>query len=455
MPQTNGNMSPERFVDPQPQRQSAAQIAIKNFSPIWFLICMDTGIISIIMNILPWQFNGLGIISTIMFVFNLVLFVVFSLLAITRLFTFPRHVKSESLNSVEEISYQGAPAIAYLTLVAQVSLTCSTAWGFRLTVLAYVLWWIGLVWCVTLCSTCVIVLAKRSITDDRSLSPAIFLPLIAVMTLGTTGGIITRYSVGLSARLAIPIIVTSYMVIGYAFFLSLLYYAIYAHRLLAVGPPMKAKLPSLCITVGPLGQFATSIQLLSTAANTRGLFGSYNQGTWLTASSASSVSAASELIALMVVGFGFLWITVAWYMILEAAVQRKMPYSLTWWSMIFPMGVFTTALINLSIALNSDAFRGLSAALLIFLVILYLMNWGFTIWRLVTGVALGIPQQREEEDEDAKQKAEKEHERLYGLNQSQRAQREQEQEDQQGENAWTACVYLLFLPVPTYMMLIL
>ena len=301
---------------------------------------MDTGIISIIMNILPWRFNALDIFSTIMFVFNLVLFIILSLLAMIRLFAFTRHVRSESLNSIEEISYQGAPAISYLTLVAQVALTCSTAWGFRFTVLAYVLWWIGLVWCVVLCSASVIVLAKRNVTDDRSLSPVIFLPLIAVMTLGTTGGIVTRYSVGMSARLAIPIIVTSYMVIGYAFFLALLYYAIYIHRLLAVGPPMKAKLPSLCVTIGPMGQFATAIQLLSTAANTRGLFGSYNSGTWLTTNSASSVSAASELIALMVLGFAFLWITVAWYFIFEAALQRKLPYSLTWWSMIFPMGKF-------------------------------------------------------------------------------------------------------------------
>jgi tellurite resistance protein TehA-like permease len=302
---------------------------------------MDTGIISIIMNILPWQFQGLGIISTIMFVFNLVLFVAFSVLALIRLFTFPKHVKSESLNTLEELSYQGAPAIAYLTLVAQVSLTCSTAWGFRLTILAYVLWWIGLVWTVVLCSASVIVLTKRSITNDRELSPAIFLPLISVMTLGTTGGIVVNYSVGMSARLAIPIIVVSYLCIGYAFFLALLYYAIYAHRLIAVGPPEMAKLPAMVITIGPLGQFATAIQVVSTAANTRGLFGSYNQGTWLTASAASSVSAASELLALMVVGFAFLWVTVAWYLVLEAAVTRKLPYSLTWWSLIFPMGMWT------------------------------------------------------------------------------------------------------------------
>lgn len=68
--------------------------------------------------------------------------------------------------------------------------------------------------------------------------------------------------------------------------------------------------------------------------------------------------------------------------------------------------------------MNSDAFRGISAALLVFLVILYLMNWGFTIWRLITGVALGIPQQREEEDEKAKKKAKEEHERLYGPRES-------------------------------------
>jgi hypothetical protein len=99
------------------------------------------------------------------------------------------------------------------------------------------------------------------------------------------------------------------------------------------------------------------------------------------------------------------------------------------------VGVYTTGLINLSVALNSEVFRGFSAALLIFLVIIYLMNWGFTIWRLVTGVALGIPQQREEEDEEAEKKAQEEHERLYGLSRRQREQREQEENQQNGQSA--------------------
>jgi hypothetical protein len=60
--------------------------------------------------------------------------------------------------------------------------------------------------------------------------------------------------------------------------------------------------------------------------------------------------------------------------------------------------------------------------------ILYFMNWGFTLWRIATGVVLGVPQQREEEDEEAKEKARQEHERLYGLSEAQR-------KDQNGESA--------------------
>ena len=61
MPQANGNLSPERFVEPQPQRQSAVQIAIKNFSPVWyvhaFLICasLNTRLF------LPWLETSLHI----------------------------------------------------------------------------------------------------------------------------------------------------------------------------------------------------------------------------------------------------------------------------------------------------------------------------------------------------------------------------------------------------------
>jgi hypothetical protein len=99
------------------------------------------------------------------------------------------------------------------------------------------------------------------------------------------------------------------------------------------------------------------------------------------------------------------------------------------------LGVYTTGLTNLSIALDFDAFHQLAAALLIFLAILHVMNWGFTIWRLATGVALSIPQQRGEEDEEAKQRAKRDQERLYGLSPREREQRGQGEDQQSGQNA--------------------
>lgn len=401
---------------------------------------MDTGIISIIMNLLPWQFNGLGILATIMFVWNLVLFSFFTLISLLRLFKYPRHVREESVYSIEEMSYLGAPAIAYLTLVSQVILTCSTAWGYGMTVFAYVLWWIGLVWTVTLCSGTIVLLTKRPVTNDHQISPTIFLPLISVMTLGTTGGLLANYSVGISSAEAVPVIIVSFCCIGYALFLSILYYAIYMHRLMVVGQPQRPKIPSLVITVGPLGQFATAIQVLGTAASNGQHFASYNEGTWLTASASSSVSATCELIALLILGFAFLWLSATWYLVIEALVLRKLPFSMSWWSLIFPMGsyyvvsranpsrlapltnwyqgVFTTALLNLSVALNSPGFRGLTAALLIFLLFIYFVNTAFTFYRIIVGVALSIPPQQHGErgQYEESKKIRKEHNGASGTN---------------------------------------
>lgn len=306
-----------------------------------FLISMDTGILSIIMQLLPWQFNGLKVLSTIMFVWNLVLFSFFAIISLFRLFKYPSHAKKQILSSADELSYLAAPAIAYLTLVVQVSLICSTAWGYRFTVLAYVLWWIGLVWTVTLCSGNVILLSKRNLYNQGKLSPPIFLPLISVMTLATTGGIVAYYSTGITASMAVPVIIVAFICVGYSLFLSLLYYSAFIHHLFVIGLPPPAKIPALIITVGPLGQCATAVQVLGSAVSTGKLFAGYNEGNFITATAAPTISAVCELLALLIVGFAFLWIAVGWYLVVEGLARNKIPFSMSWWSMIFPMGKLT------------------------------------------------------------------------------------------------------------------
>lgn len=54
-----------------------------NFTPSWFSVIMGTGITSIILHNLPYQFNGLPTIALIVFVLNVVLFITFTLVYVT------------------------------------------------------------------------------------------------------------------------------------------------------------------------------------------------------------------------------------------------------------------------------------------------------------------------------------------------------------------------------------
>ncbi len=50
---------------------------VLNFAPSWFSVNMGTGITSILLFNLPYQFSGLHIIADVIFALNVVLFVLF------------------------------------------------------------------------------------------------------------------------------------------------------------------------------------------------------------------------------------------------------------------------------------------------------------------------------------------------------------------------------------------
>lgn len=54
---------------------------ILNFTPSWFSVNMGTGIASILLYNLPYQFTGLKIVATVIFVLNIVLFIFFLFLS--------------------------------------------------------------------------------------------------------------------------------------------------------------------------------------------------------------------------------------------------------------------------------------------------------------------------------------------------------------------------------------
>ena len=116
---------------------------LQNFTPLWFSISMDTGIISILLHQLPWQFRGLNDISIVIYLLNLCLFVVFLIMFSARMILYPRDACKKFGAQVDELAGLSCPVVAYLTLVAMTSMVTGQAWGSSWAILGYVLWWIS------------------------------------------------------------------------------------------------------------------------------------------------------------------------------------------------------------------------------------------------------------------------------------------------------------------------
>ena len=140
----------------------------KNFSTVWsalpiytsipatfransfrFTVCMDTGVLSIILHQFPYPSHWTRVCSTILFVLNLVLFLLFITIYLLRWTVYRTSTFSHTSVDAEEIALQACPIITWLTLTIQVQLICAQSWGYGFTILAFVMWWISLLWIKT------------------------------------------------------------------------------------------------------------------------------------------------------------------------------------------------------------------------------------------------------------------------------------------------------------------
>jgi len=104
---------------------------------------MDTGIIAILLHQLPYQFRGLSIISTVIYILNLSLFVVLLGIFTARLILYPRQAFHKFGTVIDELASLACPVVAFLTIVGMTAMTTGQAWGHGWAIFGYVLWWIS------------------------------------------------------------------------------------------------------------------------------------------------------------------------------------------------------------------------------------------------------------------------------------------------------------------------
>ena len=95
----------------------------------------------------------------------------------------------------------------------------------------------------------IVVLFRTQLAHDRTLTPALLLPIVGLATDAVVGGTICNFNYEFSPRLAVPVIITAYLLGGFAIWFAVLIYGLYFHRLLAVGYPSGEQIPTMYMLV--------------------------------------------------------------------------------------------------------------------------------------------------------------------------------------------------------------
>ncbi|KAF2094242.1 hypothetical protein NA57DRAFT_80655 [Rhizodiscina lignyota] len=382
----NNDSDVESGTPPQRSRWSSA---IETFSPNWFALCMNTGLLGIQLHQFPYKFRGSNVIATCFFISEVVLFFLFIIIQIIRFCLFPRAAWKQTIATMDELCFWGCVPIALVTIVAQIGIIGSTAnsWSdsaqHGITVFAVVLWWIDTALMLVTAYVVYYLIARWRMAEKAPIPSGIFLPAVGTTTVGLVGGIMVNGSFGLSARLAVPIIFVSFLLEGFGWWIAMLVYPVFLAEIWTKGLPPPFKLPTMMMLVGPAGQVGAALHSLGTSAAT--YFGPYNRGTFFTAEFGFAFGAASKMLAVMFLGFDVFWGIFVIYTLAHHLISGKAKPGMPWWSTIFPLGTMNSTFLLLSQELDSPTFRVLAAGLYLLLLIDYICCWIMTIYLVWRG----------------------------------------------------------------------
>jgi len=123
---------------------------VQHLTPSWFSITMGTGVVSVLLAIQPYTAEWLRLLSTIVFVLNIVLFIAIFVASCLRYILYPEIWWMMLRHPVQSL-FLGTCPMGLSTIINMVVLVCVPAWGEWAKTLAVSLWIVDVVLSV-LCS---------------------------------------------------------------------------------------------------------------------------------------------------------------------------------------------------------------------------------------------------------------------------------------------------------------
>jgi C4-dicarboxylate transporter/malic acid transport protein len=314
-----------------------------NIGPNWFASVMGTGIVATAGATLPVRVAGLHVFAEVVWVIAAVLLVVLVVVVGGHWLRHPTVARSHARNP-QMAHFYGAAPMALMTVGAGAVLVGKDLTGERIAVdLGWVLWTAGtLGGLFTAVSIPFLMFTRHDVEPDAAFGGWL-MPVVPPMVSAATGAVLLSHMAAGTGRQTM--LYGCYAMFGLSLVASLNIIAMIWSRLTLYGTSGTARVPTLWIVLGPLGQSITAAGLLGSAAAIA-----------VDRDIAKIMDAFAILYGVPVWGFAVLWIALAASLTVRT-LRNGMPFALTWWSLTFPVGTFVTGTAQLATHTHLPAFR--------------------------------------------------------------------------------------------------
>ncbi|PSK38097.1 hypothetical protein B9Z65_1288 [Elsinoe australis] len=367
----NGHSHPtEKPVEDVKTKYTWGTWIIERFNWSYFTCTQSTGGIAIALSECPKQFDGLQTIGLIVFIFNIVLFLFFTSLMITRWTLKPSKFK-ECFTSPPECYFYPPFWLTVATIIICMQRYGVSHAGPWLIVAIRVCFWIYAAVVFLSSVIHIVVLCKHTPVQAIQMNPAWFLLIFYVMLVGTVAGSIAMSQ---PPHHRIPIIVAGVAYQGVGWIVSLLFFPWYMAVLFEKGWPDPSQRPGLFMPIGSVGY--TIIALIGCARAAPAGYGYFADpvATQVVVIMATWASIFMWLFALWIFGLAFC-ISVAEIVVRkEGRWTMPMSFKNSWWAMIFPNVGFAIGTAFIGQELQSNAIAWVATSMIILLVTFWLFD---------------------------------------------------------------------------------
>ena len=357
--------------------RDSSEPAPRYLGPNWFASVMGTGIVANAAAGLPALAGALHPLAVALWVVAALLLLVLTVSVTVHWVRHPEAARGY-VQDPTMAQFFGAPPMALLTVGAGALLVGKSVIGMDAAlVVDWVLWTLGTIGGLVSAGVVPFLLFTRYEVRPDAAFGGWLMPVVPPMVSAATGALLIGHVPAGAGRETL--FYSCYAMFGLSLVTSLIVITLIWSRLAHYGSSGTARVPTLWIVLGPLGQSITAAGLLGTAAALS-----------VDATPESAYRAFSLLYGVPVFGFAVLWACLAAALTIRTA-RRGLPFALTWWSFTFPVGTCVTGISQLAGHTGLPAFRVAAIAAFAGLVVAWALVAARTARASLSGRLLAPP----------------------------------------------------------------